>query len=364
MDEALANGSLMEPKEVADAVLFMLTRPRNVVIRDLVILPNSVGPLRQRPWPTISSASTSGPGSARAGVFDPTGTLLASAKTEIRTLAGGRRHRRAVERGHLARVCRSVREALCSVLASTPISVAGIGFDATCSLVVLGGDGQPLAVGPSGDAERNIIVWMDHRATDQARRINTGDANVLRYVGGTISPEMETPKLLWLAEKLPQTFAAAWQFFDLTDFLTWRCTGSLARSICTVTCKWTYLAHEQRWDEDYFRAIGLGRLADENFARIGTEIVAGGTPLGSRPDARSRRGTGPGAGNAGRSRPDRRTCRRRRHRWGARWTRHGVDADGLCIRHLGLHHDDDASVRLSCRASGAPISRPWSRDSG
>lgn len=42
MDEALANGSLMQPREVADAVLFMLTRPRNVTIRDLVILPNSV----------------------------------------------------------------------------------------------------------------------------------------------------------------------------------------------------------------------------------------------------------------------------------------------------------------------------------
>lgn len=42
MDEALANGSLMQPKEVADAVLFMLTRPRNITIRDLVILPNSV----------------------------------------------------------------------------------------------------------------------------------------------------------------------------------------------------------------------------------------------------------------------------------------------------------------------------------
>ncbi len=39
LDDALASGSLMEPKEVADAVLFMLTRPRNVVIRDLVILP-------------------------------------------------------------------------------------------------------------------------------------------------------------------------------------------------------------------------------------------------------------------------------------------------------------------------------------
>lgn len=42
MEEALANGSLMQPKEVAEAVLFMLTRPRGVVIRDLVILPNSV----------------------------------------------------------------------------------------------------------------------------------------------------------------------------------------------------------------------------------------------------------------------------------------------------------------------------------
>lgn len=42
MEEALANGSLMQPVEVAECVLFMLSRPRNVTIRDLVILPNSV----------------------------------------------------------------------------------------------------------------------------------------------------------------------------------------------------------------------------------------------------------------------------------------------------------------------------------
>lgn len=42
MEEALASGSLLQPKEVADAVLFMLTRPRGVTIRDLVILPQSV----------------------------------------------------------------------------------------------------------------------------------------------------------------------------------------------------------------------------------------------------------------------------------------------------------------------------------
>lgn len=42
MEEALANGSLMQPQEVAEAVFFMLTRPRGVVVRDLVILPSSV----------------------------------------------------------------------------------------------------------------------------------------------------------------------------------------------------------------------------------------------------------------------------------------------------------------------------------
>ena len=42
LDEALASGSLMEPSAVAEAVLFMLTRPRNVVIRDIVVLPQGL----------------------------------------------------------------------------------------------------------------------------------------------------------------------------------------------------------------------------------------------------------------------------------------------------------------------------------
>jgi ribitol 2-dehydrogenase len=42
MEEALANGSLMQPEEVAEAVLFMLTRPRGVTVRDVVIVPHSL----------------------------------------------------------------------------------------------------------------------------------------------------------------------------------------------------------------------------------------------------------------------------------------------------------------------------------
>lgn len=221
-----------------------------------------------------------GTGSARAGLFDLSGRMLASGKRDISLF---REPSAMVEQSSTeiwAAVCASVREAVAKA-GVAPEAVAGIGFDATCSLVVLGEGGAPLPVGPSEDPARDIIVWMDHRAVNEVERINATNHDVLRYVGGRISPEMETPKLLWLRENRPQVFDAAWQFFDLADFLTWRATGDLARSTCTVTCKWTYLAHEKRWDPSYFHAIGLGVLAEEDFARIGQHVVEPGTPLGA-----------------------------------------------------------------------------------
>ena len=221
-----------------------------------------------------------GTGSARAGIFDLTGRMVSSARHDITLFQASGSIVEQSSAEIWSAVCHAVKGAL-SQAAVSPDRIAGIGFDATCSLVVLGAGGQSLPVGPSEHAERDVIVWMDHRAVTQAERINATDHEVLKYVGGRISPEMETPKLLWLLENKPKVFAAAWQFFDLTDFLTWRATGNLSRSTCTVTCKWTYLAHERRWDESYFRAVGLGVLADESFVRIGQTVVDPGTPLGS-----------------------------------------------------------------------------------
>lgn len=36
---------------------------------------------------------------------------------------------------------------------------------------------------------------MDHRAVDQAERINTSKSPVLEYCGGAVSPEMQPPKV-------------------------------------------------------------------------------------------------------------------------------------------------------------------------
>ncbi|WP_172121635.1 MULTISPECIES: FGGY-family carbohydrate kinase [unclassified Devosia] len=220
-----------------------------------------------------------GTGSARAGVFDTEGRMLATARRNIDM----HREDGGIAEQSSAQIWQAVCETVGQSVAEAgidPADVRGLGFDATCSLVVLGPQGESLPVGDPAHPERDIIVWMDHRALEQAERINAQGHAVLQYVGGRISPEMETPKLLWLSENRPDIYARAASFFDLTDFLTWKASGALDRSACTVTCKWTYLAHERRWDASYFRQIGLADLADQNFQRIGQSVVDPGTPLG------------------------------------------------------------------------------------
>lgn len=216
-----------------------------------------------------------GTGSARAGLFDGAGRMLGAGAHPI---AIHRPEEDFIEQSSddIWAACGIAVRAALAEAGAGPGAVAGVGFDATCSLVLLDASDRPVTVSPGGDDRWNVIVWMDHRALDQAARINAGKHEVLRYVGGVISPEMETPKILWLRENLPASYARAARFLDLADFLSYRATGDDARSLCTTTCKWTYLGHEDPgWQRDYFDRIGLGDL---DVARIGARV----RPMGER----------------------------------------------------------------------------------
>ncbi|XP_041064701.1 FGGY carbohydrate kinase domain-containing protein isoform X3 [Carcharodon carcharias] len=156
----------------------------------------------------------------------------------------------------------------------------GIGFVATCSLVVLDEKFEPLAVNAEGMNNRNIIMWMDHRAVDQVDRINRTKHRVLKYMGGVMSPEMQPPKLLWLKEKLRTIcWEKAGRFFDLPDFLSWKATGATTRSLCTLICKWTYSA-ETGWNDCFWKQIGLGDLTVNNHSKIGNDVLSPGSRVG------------------------------------------------------------------------------------
>lgn len=143
--------------------------------------------------------------------------------------------------------CWSSRQAMVRAGAK-PEEIRGVGFDATCSLcvlcvssltrmrVVLDSNKEPVSVSPNKTDARNVILWMDHRAKEQAKFINKSGHEglqlqskihfiALKYVGNCISPEMETPKLLWLKQHHPEGWSRASYFFDLVDFLTFKATG-------------------------------------------------------------------------------------------------------------------------------------------
>ncbi len=217
-----------------------------------------------------------GTGSARAGIFDGDGVMLGRASRLIQTWRPLPDHVQQSSDDIWASVCAAVREAV--DLAGAP-PIAGIGFDATCSLVVLDAARQPASVDMAGAPGQDVIVWMDHRAVAEADRINTTGHPVLRYVGGRVSLEMQTPKLLWLKQHRPDAWASAAHFLDLPDFLAMWATGALSRSLCSLVCKWTDLGHEQRWDGSYFRQLGLGDLVDEGYRRIGQHVLPLGAPF-------------------------------------------------------------------------------------
>lgn len=163
-----------------------------------------------------------------------------------------------------------------------PVRIKGIGFDATCSLVALDNQFNPLAVSDSYNNEQNIIMWMDHRAQAEADFINSTNHEILKYVGGKVSLEMEIPKLLWL-KKHSSNWSEFGYFFDLPDFLTWKATGSLSRSLCSLVCKWNYecsVDGKQGWNADYLKRVGLKDLIEGNFKKIGDKVLMPGEHCG------------------------------------------------------------------------------------
>lgn len=219
-----------------------------------------------------------GSGSVRAGIYSAQGERVALAVSPIQQF---RPQADFVEQSSTdiwLQVCHAVNKAR-QLSGLDVTAIKGIGFDATCSLVALDRDGQPVSVSPSGNDDQNVVMWMDHRAIDQAKQINLTADPALRYVGGEVSVEMELPKILWLKQNLPAQYQRVGQFFDLADFLVFRATGKPVRSVCTKSCKWNYLAHEQRWPTGLLEQIDLLDLIEEG--RVDGPILDVGTRAGT-----------------------------------------------------------------------------------
>lgn len=137
-----------------------------------------------------------GTGSVRAALVAHAGAVIASATKETTTFRDDKDHR-IFEQSTTEiwdAICACVKNVLSGKDSGSrvdPAQVKGIGFDATCSLAVTDTQGNPVTVTKGGElgknGERNIILWADHRAEEEAKLINGTDSVVLDYVGGVMS---------------------------------------------------------------------------------------------------------------------------------------------------------------------------------
>ncbi|KAI7975623.1 hypothetical protein EIK77_005989 [Talaromyces pinophilus] len=200
-----------------------------------------------------------GTGSARACIINDKGDIVGLASENIGLWQPQQSYYRAISQHNI-----------------NPEFVRGIGFDATCSLAVFSTDtDEPVSVtGPNFDTDRNVILWLDHRPVEETDLINSTNHNLLRYVGGKMSIEMEIPKVLWLKNNMPKELFDKCKFYDLADALTHIATGNEKRSFCSVVCKQGYVpvgvdGSVKGWQDDFLKEIGLEDLVTEDYKRMG-----------------------------------------------------------------------------------------------
>lgn len=220
-----------------------------------------------------------GTGSARACIIDETGDIKGLASEPIKLWQPETGYYEQSTSDIWACICHCVKQVLNESKVDKD-KIKGIGFDATCSLAVFSHDtDEPVAVtGPDFDNadgnDRNVILWLDHRPVEETEKINATKHNLLKYVGGTMSIEMEIPKVLWLKNNMPKELFDRCKFYDLADALTHMATGNETRSFCSTVCKQGYVpvgvdGSVKGWQEDFLTTIGLEDLVKDDFKRLG-----------------------------------------------------------------------------------------------
>jgi D-ribulokinase len=194
--------------------------------------------------------------SARAGLFDAAGRLIACRSASFALMHPLDDH--AVYRMDeiWAAVCLAVRQTL-EAAPEAAARIAGIGIDATSSTYFEAAGARSL------DGDADVICWMDHRGEAEAEEIGASRDRYLDYVGGTVSPEMYLPKILWLKRHRPAVWARVTAVRDLADEIARRMTGIDRPSVCALACKFPYLPGDaDPWRRELLARLGISDLLE------------------------------------------------------------------------------------------------------
>ena len=201
-----------------------------------------------------------GTGGARVGIFDLEGSpiVFCGENYPLYTPSSGRAEQD--PREWWDSICKASRAAI-SKSGIDPKDIKGMSVDTTsCTVLLSGDDMEPL---------RPAILWMDVRASDQAKRIYESHHDALKYNGyGMVSAECLPAKALWIKENEPHIWEKATRFYECTDWLMYRLTREYTASINCASARWYYNSHEGGYPVDFYNKIGLDDLTEKLPKRV------------------------------------------------------------------------------------------------
>lgn len=132
-----------------------------------------------------------------------------------------------------------------------PNTVISLGLDFTsCTMMPIKADSTPLCCIKKYREDPNswTKLWKHHAANDYAIHFNeiaqSRNEDFLRRYGGKISSEWMMPKIMEIADRSPEIYDGTDSFIEGGDWMVFRLTGNLTRSI-------SFLGYKAIWDNGF-----------------------------------------------------------------------------------------------------------------
>jgi len=198
--------------------------------------------------------------SVRTGVFDLNGNILGFGVCPYKTYyeyTGWAEQK--IEEWREALI-NSIVKAL-NISRINPKDVIGIGLDATsCSVVFFNENNKPT---------RDPIIWMDMRAADEAKFIESIDDPARRYNGnGEVSAEWFPCKVLWVKKNQPEVYEKSKLIAEYTDWITFELTGEWTIGINTASIRAYYDSENGGFPREFYKKMGLEDVLEKLPRRV------------------------------------------------------------------------------------------------
>lgn len=132
------------------------------------------------------------------------------------------------------------------------------------SLIVVDETGKPMT---------RCITWADNRASEMASRILTemDGLSIYKRTGTPIHPMSPLTKIAWLRESDPETFAKAYKFIGIKEYICHRWFGKYMVDYSIASATGLFNLEQLNWDEGAMEIAGI--TADKLSDPVNTTTV-------------------------------------------------------------------------------------------